>query len=72
MILVDFRRLSGFNPAIEKGCTAPIPAIQVPYIFRVDDQGPMKQKKKKKRERERREEVLNPRKSLLFCLLLSV
>jgi len=55
MILVDFRRLSGFNPAIEKGCTAPIPAIQVPYIFRVDDQGIMKKKKEKKK----REEVLN-------------
>jgi hypothetical protein len=57
MILVDFRRLSGFNPAIEKGCTAPIPAIQVPYIFRVDDQGIMKKKKKKKKKK--REEVLN-------------
>jgi hypothetical protein len=55
MILVDFGRLSGFNPPIEMVCTAPIPAIQVPYIFRVDDQGLMK-----KRERERREEVLNP------------
>jgi hypothetical protein len=50
MILVDFRRLSGFNPAIEKGCTAPIPAIQVPYIFRVDDQGIMKKKKKRSSE----------------------
>jgi len=57
-ILVDFGRLSSFNPAIERVCTAPIPAIQVPYIFRVDDQGLMKQKKKKKKER--REEVPNP------------
>jgi hypothetical protein len=58
--LVDFKRLSGLNPAIERGCTAPIPAIQVPYIFRVDDQGiKHKKKKKKKKRNERREEVLN-------------
>jgi len=56
MILVDFGRLSGFNPPIEMVCTAPIPAIQVPYIFRVDDQGLMKQKKKKKREKRRSSE----------------
>jgi hypothetical protein len=54
--LVDFKRLSGLNPAIERGCTAPIPAIQVPYIFRVDDQGIMKPKKKKKKKKEMREE----------------
>jgi hypothetical protein len=50
----DFGRLSSFNPAIERVCTAPIPAIQVPYIFRVDDQGLMKQKKKKEKREKRR------------------
>jgi hypothetical protein len=40
----------GFNPAVEGVCTALILAIQVLYIFRVDDEGITKKKKKKKRK----------------------
>jgi hypothetical protein len=41
----------GFNPAVEGVCTALILAIQVLYIFRVDDEGITKKKKKKKRKK---------------------
>jgi hypothetical protein len=42
----------GFNPAVEGVCTALILAIQVLYIFRVDDEGITKKKKKKKKKKE--------------------
>jgi len=54
--LVDFKRLSGLNPAIERGCTAPIPAIQVPYIFIVFKKSKKNHKKKKKKKKQMREE----------------
>jgi hypothetical protein len=58
----------GFNPAVEGVCTALILAIQVLYIFRVDDEGITKKKKKKENKRSFEPHV---KKNLLYCLLLS-